>query len=462
MLWLLERSAGPEIAVTFWHELRKGTDIWYSPTTREARSRLRLVPIAECAILTADLLRTSSTQRHKFIPWTDMTPRHMELPGRDGTTLTGYIRIHLDHITPTRCEVHSLLAGLHHSGDTAFQICNNTTAIGLVVLARSLKRRGGQPRYSNIHRVELRSLMALFNPVGAFAGDWIRAHQDSTSTIDPVLRAKQGLLAEADSLVTLAYQLLPPTNYAHLTIPGSWELRDHHDLPVTGATAPWLGAIYSRHDWHAAQASKPDARRTIQPLRLNTGELCKWNLPALSFYFRAICYTLHTNVRKHRIQPLWDPHCRTCPDSLDTQEDRFGLTHPQCPTATSLTQDLLLAHKLSYPKHGSQTKISTYLPGHCTASANYLRNPTSIHHVSTPQWYKLTTSNPVPIHIGFLPNGSTPCLLTPAQNHWTEALRPLDATHWLHHPPPTLFSTTPADASTTNPKILTAPTHCLH
>ncbi|RHY46821.1 hypothetical protein DYB38_012754 [Aphanomyces astaci] len=158
MLWLLERSAGPEIAVTFWHELRKGTDIWYSPTTREARSRLRLVPIAECAILTADLLRTSSTQRHKFIPWTDMT---------------------------------------------------------------SLKRRGGQPRYSNIHRVELRSLMALFNPVGAFAGDWIRAHQDSTSTIDPVLRAKQGLLAEAVSLVTLAYQLLPPTNYAHLTIPGS-------------------------------------------------------------------------------------------------------------------------------------------------------------------------------------------------------------------------------------------------
>ncbi|RHY69682.1 hypothetical protein DYB34_008495, partial [Aphanomyces astaci] len=305
MLWLLERSAGPEIAVTFWHELRKGTDIWYSPTTREARSRLRLVPIAECAILTADLLRTSSTQRHKFIPWTDMT---------------------------------------------------------------SLKRRGGQPRYSNIHRVELRSLMALFNPVGAFAGDWIRAHQDSTSTIDPVLRAKQGLLAEADSLVTLAYQLLPPTNYAHLTIPGSWELRDHHDLPVTGATAPWLGAIYSRHDWHAAHASKPDARRTIQPLRLNTGELCKWNLPALSFYWRAICYTLHTNVRKHRIQPRWDPHCRTSPDSLDTQEHRFGLTQPQCPAATSLTQDLLLATQALIPKAWLPDQ-DIYLPDHCTTSA---------------------------------------------------------------------------------------------
>ncbi|RHY95409.1 hypothetical protein DYB26_006402 [Aphanomyces astaci] len=324
--------AGPEIAVTFWHELRKGTDIWYSPTPREARSRLRLVPIAGCAILTGDLLRTSSTQRHKFIPWTETTWTHpgthhthrgnnnraliastamhradqAQLPhahhtpphatpacsacyriadttvcmdcgqwhhpaciphcqvvlrhstptygihtfplraarthsvgdgsvtnqgkpsshgtwsylGSDGTTLTGYIRIHPDHITPTRCEVHSLLAGLHHSGDTALQICDNTTAIGLVIMARSLKRRGGQPRYSNIHRVELRSLMALLNPE-AFAGDWIRAHQDSTSTTDPVLRAKQALLAEADSLATLAHQLLPHTNYAHLIIPDS-------------------------------------------------------------------------------------------------------------------------------------------------------------------------------------------------------------------------------------------------
>ncbi|RLO09857.1 hypothetical protein DYB28_003330 [Aphanomyces astaci] len=205
-----------------------------SPSGMSSEGERTFVPIAGCAILTGDLLRTSSTQRHKFIPWTDTT---------------------------------------------------------------SLKHRGGHPRYSNIHRVELRSLMALLNPVGTFAGDWIRAHQDSTSTTDPVLRAKQALLAEADSLATLAHQLLPHTDYAHHIIPDSWELRDHQDLPVTGATAPWLGAIYSRHDWHAAQSSKPDARRAIQPLRLNTGDLCKWDLPALSFYWRAICYTLHTNVR---------------------------------------------------------------------------------------------------------------------------------------------------------------------
>ncbi|ETV83336.1 hypothetical protein H257_04087 [Aphanomyces astaci] len=696
--------AGPEIAVTFWHELRKGTDIWYSPTPREARSRLRLVPIAGCAILTGDLLRTSSTQRHKFIPWTDTTWTHPDthhthrgnnnraliastamhradqaqlppahhtpphatclfcLPPHSGhyclyglramapsclhTTLSGgptplhpYVRPphpppscrtvttkenrqpmahgaswaemalpllgifgYTQTTSPTRCEVLSLLASLHHSGDTALQIYDNTTAIGLVILVRSLKRRGGQPRYSNIHRVELRSLMALLNPEGTFAGDWIRAHQDSTSTPDSVLRAKQALLAEADSLATLAHQLLPHTNYAHLIFPDSWELRDHQDHPVTGATAPWLGAIYSRHNWHAAQARKPDARRTIQPLRLNTGELCKWDLPALSFYWRTICYTLHTN------------------------EHRFGLTHPQCPAATTLTQDLLIATQAVIPKAWLPDQ-DIYLPGHCTASASTftgltrpqwqtrsrkpspnsghcmlpisskrcvlalhmqrllgpprpttlaldatqlhwestqcrtpggllprwlyhtalrcvpllaprdfwfsqwmggpngatfqgplgasplctiprpptynhwwidathhpfsttwwrqlcteirtattshmqtahwfvvpegspghtqanslqitwlltiptgqitIRNPSSIHHVSTPQWGKITSSNP------------------------TDALRPLDATHWLHRPPPIILSTTPADASTTNPKILTAPIHYL-
>ncbi|RQM22321.1 hypothetical protein B5M09_011381 [Aphanomyces astaci] len=460
--------AGPEIAVTFWHELRKGTDIWYSPTPREARSRLRLVPIAGCAILTGDLLRTSSTQRHKFIPWTDTTPSshpHTTLPHTphacsachriadttvcmdcgqwhhpaciphcqvalrhstltyglhtlplraarthsvgDGSVTTKENRQPMAHgaswaemalpllgifgytqtTSPTRCEVLSLLASLHHSGDTALQIYDNTTAIGLVILVRSLKRRGGQPRYSNIHRVELRSLMALLNPEGTFAGDWIRAHQDSTSTPDSVLRAKQALLAEADSLATLAHQLLPHTNYAHLIFPDSWELRDHQDHPVTGATAPWLGAIYSRHNWHAAQARKPDARRTIQPLRLNTGELCKWDLPALSFYWRTICYTLHTNVRKHRIQPR---HMQTA----------HWFVVPEGSPGHTQANSLQITWLLTIPT------------GQIT-----IRNPSSIHHVSTPQWGKITSSNPVPIHIGFLTTGTTPDLLTPAQHH---------------------------------------------
>ncbi|RHZ40695.1 hypothetical protein DYB26_004274 [Aphanomyces astaci] len=272
--------------------------------------------------------------------------------GRDGTTLVGTINIHPDHITPTRCEIHSLLAGLHHSGDVALQICHNTTAIGLIILARSLKRRGGQPRYSNIHRVELRSLMDLLTI--------------TADTSDPVLRAKQALLEEADSLATLAHQLLPRTNYAHLIIPDPWELRDNHNRPVTGAIATWLGAIYGNRNWSSTQARKPDARRTIQPSRLNTGELCKWNLPALSIYWRAICYTLHTNARKHRIKKNWDAHCRTCPDCLDTQEHHFGLTHPQCPGSASLTQDLLLATQAVTPK-AWLPDLDIYLPGQCNA-----------------------------------------------------------------------------------------------
>ncbi|ETV85624.1 hypothetical protein H257_02243 [Aphanomyces astaci] len=192
---------------------------------------------------------------HQGTPATHGTWSYM---GRDGTTLAGTLQVHANHITPTRCEVHSLLVGLHHSGDAALQICDNTKAIGLVVLARSLKRRG----------------------------DWIRSHQDPADTPDPILRAKRTLLAEADSLATLAHQLLPLTNYAHLIIPDYWELRDDHDRPITGATAPWLGAIYGRRDWPKAQARKPDTRQTIQPLRIPTGDICKWDLPALTFYWR--------------------------------------------------------------------------------------------------------------------------------------------------------------------------------
>ncbi|RLN93579.1 hypothetical protein DYB28_005529, partial [Aphanomyces astaci] len=183
----------------------------------------------------------------------------------------------------TSLTLQCILAGLHQSGDAALQICDNTKSIGLVVLTRSLKHRGGLPRYSNIHRVELRSLMALFTDTRTFTDDWIRLHKDMP---DPILRTKPTLLAEADSLATLAHQLLPLTNYAHLIIPDSWELRGEHDRPVTRATAPWRCSVYGRGDWLKAQAQKPDTRRrTVQPLRLPTGDICKWDPPALNLYW---------------------------------------------------------------------------------------------------------------------------------------------------------------------------------
>ncbi|RHY56691.1 hypothetical protein DYB38_009922 [Aphanomyces astaci] len=222
--------------------------------------------------------------------------------GRDGTTLAGTLQVHANHITPTRCELHSLLVGLHHSGDAALQICDNTKAIGLVVLARSLKRRGGLPRYSNIYRVELRSLMALFTDTGTFTGEWIRSHQDPADTPDPILRTKRTLLDEADSLVTLAHQLLPLTNYAHLIIPDYWELRDDHDRPVTGATAPWLGAVYGGEIGPRPKPGNRTPARPSSPSASPQGTIV--NGTSLRSIFTGVpSYTLHTNARKHRIYP---------------------------------------------------------------------------------------------------------------------------------------------------------------
>ena len=39
-----------------------------------------------------------------------------------------------------------------------------------------------------------------------------------------------------------------------------------------------------------------------------------WPKPIADFYTRATTYRLHTNVRKHRIVPDWDPACKLCPD----------------------------------------------------------------------------------------------------------------------------------------------------
>ncbi|ETV69552.1 hypothetical protein H257_14788 [Aphanomyces astaci] len=166
--------------------------------------------------------------------------------------------------------------------------------------------------------------------------------------------ATRTLLAEADSLATLAHQLLPLTNYAHLIISDYWELRDDH-----GRNGPMAGRSLRPERLAQGSSRKPDTRHTIQPLRIPTGDICKWDLPALNFYWRAICYTLHTNARKHRIYPSWEPHCRTCPASLDTQEHRFGLSPPICPMSVPLSQQILLATQAHRNRtHPARTETS--------------------------------------------------------------------------------------------------------
>ncbi|ETV65019.1 hypothetical protein H257_18192 [Aphanomyces astaci] len=664
-----QTQEGTEIAVTFWHELRKDSDIWYSPTPREARGRHRLVPITGCAVLTGSLLPTSRAQRLKFIPWTDTSwtnprthithkgennrtviasttgqtthpephhtghqpppqatpactachrladtticrdcggwhhpaciphcrvvphpsaptyglhtlPRrdvrthavgdgsvtHQGTPaahgtwsylGRDGTTLAGSIQVHANHITPTRCELHSLLVGLQHSGDAALQICDNTKAIGLVVLARSLKRRGGLPRYSNIYRVELRSLMALFTANGTFAGDWTRAHQDPDDTTDPTVRTKRLLLAEADSLAALAHQLLPLTNYAHLIIPDSWELRDEHDRPVTGATAPWLGAVYGRRDWPKIQAHKPDTRQTVQPLRLPTGDIStlwpgpkrpQWKTrgghPSPNTGMCMIPLTAHRCVHALHMHRLLGP---PRPESHMLATSQLSWEANQCPKPgpllprwlyhTALRSTPLLAPRdfwfgqwmggpngatfqgpLGLSPHciiprpptnhhwwidathnpytptwwrllntAIQSAISHQTPatywlvvhdgscGHKMADQLHttwlltippgqikLRHVSSVYHTPTPTWGKLASGNLTAIHIGFITTGNTVALLASAQQQWTSALTLIDALHWLRRPPPTTQLRPEETTTTAIPRLLSAPTHCLH
>ncbi|RLO00975.1 hypothetical protein DYB28_015992 [Aphanomyces astaci] len=261
-------------------------------------------------------------------------------------------------MTPTRCELHSLLVGLQHSGDAALQICDNTKAIGLVVLARSLKRRGGLPRYSNIYRVELRSLMALFTDNGTFTGDWTRAHQDPDDTTDPTIRTKRLLLAEADSLATLAHQLLPLTNYAHLIIPDSWEQRDEQDRPVTGATAPWLGAVYGRRDWPKVQARKPD---TVSHSDSPPGtSVNRTPLPSTSTGAPyAILYT--PTPENTAYNHAGRPTAARAPISLTRRNTDSASQLPPAPRPSHYTNTSFSLHKRSFHKAGYQTKTYTFL-----------------------------------------------------------------------------------------------------
>ncbi|ETV78301.1 hypothetical protein H257_07886 [Aphanomyces astaci] len=186
---------------------------------------------------------------------------------------------------------------------------------------------------------------------------------------DPILRTKPTLLVEADALATLAHQLLPLTNYAHLIIPDSWELRGEHDRPVTRATAPWLGSVYGRRDWPKAQAKKPDTRRrTVQPLRLPTGDISvlpKACLPDQDIYIPGHC-TAIAHLLPGFKRPQWktrggnpSPNTSTCMIPLTPQRCVHAI-HMQCllgsprPVSLMLAASQLSSESHQCPKPGSK------------------------------------------------------------------------------------------------------------
>ncbi|GMF40651.1 unnamed protein product [Phytophthora fragariaefolia] len=71
-----------------------------------------------------------------------------------GTVLLGKLRIHWSDITSTRCELHALLAGIFAGGDQGAPICDNKSAIHILLLARRLATSEDTfLPYRNPHRI---------------------------------------------------------------------------------------------------------------------------------------------------------------------------------------------------------------------------------------------------------------------------------------------------------------------
>ncbi|CAK4765458.1 unnamed protein product [Aphanomyces euteiches] len=59
------------MAVTYWYEQRKGSEIWYAPSKRELRRSTRLTPLSRCFPAAGNPISTSTPGRAKFLVWTD-------------------------------------------------------------------------------------------------------------------------------------------------------------------------------------------------------------------------------------------------------------------------------------------------------------------------------------------------------------------------------------------------------
>ncbi|RHZ32711.1 hypothetical protein DYB37_012751 [Aphanomyces astaci] len=205
------------------------------------------------------------------------------------------------------------------------------------------------------------SLPYLTHPLDTvtFTGDWIRSHQDPDDTTDPTLRTKRLLLAEANSLATLAHQLIPLTNYAHLIIPDSWELRDEHDRPVTGATAPWLGVVYGRRDWPKVQPENQTPAGLSSHSDSPPGTSVNGTpLPSTSTGVpSAILYT--PTPENTAYNHAGRPTAARAPISLTCRNADSQL--PPAPRPTHYPNTSSSLHKRSFHKAGSQTKTYTFL-----------------------------------------------------------------------------------------------------
>ncbi|CAK4140155.1 unnamed protein product, partial [Aphanomyces euteiches] len=96
--------------------------------------------------------------------------------------------------------------------------------------------------------------MHLLTSDGSFRGIWIRSHQETTQTEDPILHQQRLALARADTLAAEAHTMTLTLSYSHLLKRDTWELRDSSGKPVFGNTGRWLNNIQQQRSWATRQA----------------------------------------------------------------------------------------------------------------------------------------------------------------------------------------------------------------
>jgi hypothetical protein len=183
-------------------------------------------------------------------------------------------------------------------------------------------------KFSNRHRVELRSMIKLMRPGGDFTPVWVRSHQEHEHTDNAELEAQRAALAMADELATESHAAAGMQSYGELIQWDKAHVLDDRELPVVGNVRTALERRQQtrrKSHWREMQAERGPARVTAQHTDVDTASVLAWNDHQRRFYWRAISNTLHTNAKKHRIHARWNPACRLCEHgAIDTPPLRAG------------------------------------------------------------------------------------------------------------------------------------------
>ncbi|EGZ23261.1 hypothetical protein PHYSODRAFT_295736 [Phytophthora sojae] len=150
---------GDEIRVQWWHERNPDSGIWTPRPDGEVTEY-------------ADI----------FIPVevSDYLDRY-DLRGSDNTCVAGAM-------------------GSFQACYSGTQLCDNKAAIVTLQTARAIANGARPPytKYSNRHRIEIRSMVALMCPGGTFNAKWIRSHQECEYSDDVQLNEERKALADVD------------------------------------------------------------------------------------------------------------------------------------------------------------------------------------------------------------------------------------------------------------------------